>query len=94
MTLGEIERAKTWAEHALLMDPENNQLRFNLACAMAKGGQAYFALELLGSMVDHVGREALRWIRSDSDLKSLHGDPRFEAMMATAEARFAAPAPA
>src|SRR5438552_8239900 len=32
--LGEVERAKEWAERALLLDPDNLNLHYNLACTL------------------------------------------------------------
>ena len=32
--LGEAERAKEWAERALLLDPDNANLRYNFACTL------------------------------------------------------------
>ena len=33
--LGEVHRAKEWIDRALLLDPENISMRYNLACALA-----------------------------------------------------------
>ena len=45
---------------------------------------------LLGSaLASDYGREALRGARTDPDLDPIRDDPRFQAMMAEAEARLA-----
>ncbi len=50
-TLGERERAKEWAERALLLDPNNRNLRYNMACAMVTLREMDTAIELLESVV-------------------------------------------
>jgi len=53
------------------------------ACAAAVGRQRDEALNYLARAIDH-GLEDPDFITSDPDLKSLHGDPRFEALIAKA----------
>jgi adenylate cyclase len=89
--LGENERASELAERAMLLDPDNINLHYNLACAMAKAGLGDRALDLLSGVVNGAQPDGLRWIRVDSDLDSLRSDPRFEAMLAAAEARHSSP---
>ncbi len=91
--LGDPERAKARAEDALLLDPDNTQLTYNLACAMTKAGDTDFALELLGRAIERVGEEGYLWARVDNDLDSLRGDPRFVAMMDKRAASLAKSAP-
>jgi adenylate cyclase len=91
--LGDFERAKTRAEDALLLDPDNSQLTYNLACAMTKAGETDFALELLGRAIERVGEEGYLWAQVDNDLDSLRGDPRFKSMMDKRAASLARMAP-
>jgi hypothetical protein len=49
----------------------------------AKAGRHDKALEYLGHAVDN-GYPVPEWITSDPDLTSLHGDPRFDALVAKA----------
>jgi adenylate cyclase len=88
--LGEAERAKAWTEHALLLDPDDSMLRYNLACAMSKAGDADYALELLDQALSNSGRGNALWAQNDSDLDPLREHPRFKAIMAAQAARFAA----
>lgn len=88
--LGEIERARDWAELVLLLDPENSNSLYNTSCGMAKAGEADLALELLAQVAAGIGVEGLLWIREDSDWAAFHGDPRFEAILNEAERRLAA----
>ncbi len=34
VALGEVERAKEWTERAMLLDPDNINLRYNFACSL------------------------------------------------------------
>jgi hypothetical protein len=88
--LGEIDRARDWAELVMLIEPENSNALYNTACGMAKAGVADLALELLAQVLAGIGKEGLLWIREDSDWAAFQGDPRFEEIMAKAERRLAA----
>ena len=88
--LGESERAKEWAERALLLDPDNTNMRYNFACMYILDLHDHeAALEILESVLAKVRIEALRWIRTDPDLDAIREHPRFKAMLAAAEARLA-----
>jgi adenylate cyclase len=89
-TLGEVERAKEWAERALLLDPDNPNLRFNLACSMSLMDEKDMALDLLAPLVGRASRQQLNWYEVDTDLDPIRADPRYVAMIAKAEARLAA----
>jgi len=64
---------------------------YNLACIEAHMGHSSDALALLREAVDH-GLLPMTdlGIQTDSDLKSLHGDQRFDALVAYAKQRAAA----
>jgi eukaryotic-like serine/threonine-protein kinase len=62
---------------------------YNFACGAAIAGRQDAALEYLGQAIDH-GFAAPGEIASDDDLKSLHGDPRFDALVAKARQAAAA----
>jgi adenylate cyclase len=90
VTLGETDRAMEWAERALLLDPDNSNLHYNLACSMVKVGFTDRALELLAGVLKGIQPDGLRWIKADSDLDPIRDDPRFEALIAAADARLTA----
>jgi len=88
--LGEAERAKEWAERALLLDPDNVNLRYNFACVLvAELHDVDAALDLLAPAFERMRSQVLNWVKSDPDLDSIRDNPRFKAMLASAEARLA-----
>ena len=88
--LGEGDRAKEWAKRAVLIDPDNMIMRYNLACDLAVNlGDVETALAMLGPYCSRTGREQLEWLKSDPDMDPLREDPRFQAMVDQAERRLA-----
>jgi adenylate cyclase len=88
--LGELERAKELQKRALVLDPDNNNMRYNFACAFAAHLRDFdTALDLLEPMLQTAKVEALNWTRADADLDGLRDHPRYKAMMAAAEKRLA-----
>jgi len=89
--LGETERAKDWMRRALLIDPDNLNMRYNFACMLATSlGDPEAALDMLGPVLDRDTGSQVKIAPTDPDLAGLRGDPRFQAMVAAAEARLAA----
>jgi tetratricopeptide (TPR) repeat protein len=88
--LGDVDRAHDWARHALLIDPDDSSLRFNLACAMVRLKDVDYALELLGAAFDLSQGGLVTTARNDSDFDPLREDPRFDEIMARGEALLAA----
>jgi eukaryotic-like serine/threonine-protein kinase len=56
---------------------------YGLACMSARAGRHDKAFEYLGHAIDN-GYAVPEWMTSDPDLKPLHGDPRFDALVAKA----------
>ncbi len=91
---GETERAKDWMNRALLIDPDNLLMRYNFACALATSlGDPDAALDMLGRALGPDPGWLASDLATDPDLAGLRDDPRFQAMMAKAEARLAAEPP-
>jgi len=89
--LGEGERAKARMNRALLIDPDNFNMRYNFACAISvylRDKEA--ALEMLGPLFETINDSFLPYAKADPDLEFLHDDPRFRAMVSAAELRLAA----
>ena len=87
--LGETERAKEWGSRALLLDPDNANLMYNLGCSMVRLGEIDEALKLFAPILATAQVQSLNWWRIDSDLDPIRDHPRFKAMFEAAEARLA-----
>ena len=86
--LGQMERAREFVDRALLLDPNNLYMRYNLAWPMI----AFFrdkeaAIDLLEPALANAGRNLISLAEADCNLDSLRGDPRFQNMLATARER-------
>ena len=78
--LGQKSRALEFVEETIAACPDGFTGLYNAACACAVLGEYDRALDLLERAVQH-GRGPLNWIENDEDLASLHGDPRFAAII-------------
>jgi len=89
-SLGESERAKARMSRALVIDPDNWDMRYNFACALNGHLQdKEAALEMLKPLFVKITGPLLRYMKADPDLVSLHDDPRYQAMVTGGEARLA-----
>jgi adenylate cyclase len=79
--LGQTERALAVAERALALRPREFATLYNVACAYAQLGEKERALAILEGFGEH-GQGSFDWIREDPDFASLHGDPRFDRVVA------------
>jgi adenylate cyclase len=88
-SLGEPGRAKDWIDRALLLDPDNIQMRYNLACALTVDlGDDDRAIEVLQEYFEWtVSPTHIRHADADPDLDQLRHDPRFIKMMHAAKMR-------
>jgi adenylate cyclase len=90
--LGETERAKTAAKRAMLLDPDNRNMHYNIACALITELREFeTALDLLGPLFGKLGVDAVNWAKTDPDFDPVRDHPRFKAMLAAAETRLAKP---
>ncbi len=78
--LSQRERGLEWARRALAIDPEDSGMLYNTACFFAIQGQREEAIACLEKAVQ-LGFGLREWIENDSDLDSLRGDPRFQALL-------------
>jgi adenylate cyclase len=91
--LGEPGRAHEWIDRALLLEPDNLMMRYNLACALAahlKDNdraidvlQPYFEGMPSPTPIKHLG--------VDPDLDGVRNDPRFKSMLAATKQRLGMP---
>jgi adenylate cyclase len=79
-----------WISRALVIDPDDSMNLYNLACALASLDERDQALDLLERHVQRMNPERIAWIKRDDALKSLYGQPRWQALIAGCEARLAA----
>jgi adenylate cyclase len=63
---------------------------YNLACALAQINEPEEALDMLECYENAMTPVTVNWMRQDTDLISLHGHPRFQALIARGETRLAA----
>ena len=87
-TLGQRERAHEWMERALLIDPDNLNMRYNFACALAKLGERDAALRMFESSISKI-KGSLGNAIHDPELQSIRDDPRFQKVISDARKRLA-----
>jgi len=78
--LGQQEKALEWARKSLVIDKEDPQLLYNVACVYAIEGMKDDAIMTLERAIDK-GYGHKEWIEHDSDLNSLRSDKRFQALL-------------
>ena len=90
--LGETDRAREWIRRALLVDPDNRLLCYNLACAclVPTMNDHDTAIELLRPYITHANAGQMLHLAADPDLDPVREDSRFQALIAEAQARIAA----
>jgi adenylate cyclase len=86
--LGNLDRAREWIERSLLVDPDNLQMRYNLAWGLNKVmGDPEAAVEMLEPVLANAGANIIRLAANDPNLDNLRSDPRFQRMLEEAKAR-------
>ena len=87
--LGERERGREWLRRALLLDPDNLNMRYNVACSLvAEFHRKEEAVEALGPFFDRINSSIwMRHVDADPDLDPIRDDPQFKKMLASAKAR-------
>jgi len=87
--IGEVERAKDWLQRALLLDPDNLMVRYNVACSLTfRNSDLDGAIELLRPYFEGVDSPGqVRHAEIDPDMDPLREDPRFVEMVTAAKKR-------
>ena len=86
--LGDAARAREWIDRALLIDPDNILLRYNLACSLILDlDDADGALEMLAPYFEQATLSRICHAEVDPDLDSIRDNPSYQAMVAAARTR-------
>lgn len=86
--LGDMERARQWIDRALLADPRNLFMRYNLAYGfLIRFNDPDRAMEMLDPVFAKAGPSTIRLAANDPNLDRLRDDQRFVAMLAAARDR-------
>ncbi|NUQ16940.1 MAG: TIR domain-containing protein [Sphingomonas sp.] len=86
---GDPDRAREWIRRALLLDPDNLNMRYNLACTIVRQlGDIQETLNTLEPFFERLSSKTLmRHLEVDPDLDPLRAEPRFKEMVASAKQR-------
>ena len=88
--LGQVERAKEWIARALVINPDNVQMRYNFACALATGmNDPEAAVTMMETMFARATLSIVTIAKTDTDFDSIRDHPRFVAALNAAEERLA-----
>jgi adenylate cyclase len=80
--LGEAERTRDWAERAAIMEPDDQIMHYNLACAYAVLGEVELALDRLEwAMRGGTLKSLVEYMLNDSDFDGLRQHPRYKALV-------------
>ena len=88
--IGDLPRAQEWIERALLIDPDNLNMRYNFACTLiGYSDDVDTALKHIDYVFARSVGSIVRRADMDADLDPVRGDPRFQEIYASAKARIA-----
>ena len=86
--LGEVEKTRESIERAMLIDPDNLNMRYNFACILATAlGDKEGALKMLESTLSRSGAFQVMIADTDTDFDGLRDDRRFQKIIADAKKR-------
>lgn len=81
LELGNLDRARELAEHALAVDPIDILTKYNVACFYALLGESEKAIALLEILLPHVNDATKAWIKNDSDFAGIRNHPRYHKLL-------------
>ena len=86
---GEEDRAREWIRRALLLDPDNLNMRYNLACTIVRQlGDVEETINTLEPFFEKLSSSTImRHIEVDPDMDPLREHPRFKEMLASTKRR-------
>jgi TolB-like protein/Flp pilus assembly protein TadD/tRNA A-37 threonylcarbamoyl transferase component Bud32 len=79
MQLGEREKALEWAARARASGETDSMVLYNVACVYGLGNMVDEAVDCLEKAIQN-GFGHREWLDNDTDLDSLRGDPRYQAL--------------
>nr|NUR37193.1 TIR domain-containing protein [Sphingomonas sp.] len=85
--LGEKEKTREWIDRALLVDPDNLNMRYNFACVLSIMRETDAALKMLQSALSLSGAYQIRIAETDTDFDNIRDDLRFQKILADAKKR-------
>ena len=92
---GEEERTREWIDRALLIDPDNLNMRYNFACVLAGHlGDRDGAIRMLQSTLPLARAYQVRIAEYDPDFDAIRDDPRFQQLLEAAKKRVGLVSPA
>jgi adenylate cyclase len=80
-SFGEKEKALKWLERVKLIDPDDNNARYNAACTYAQLGEIDGAIEMLQEWSRHCGAEQENWFLHDADLDPVREHSGYGALL-------------
>ena len=80
MSMGNREEGLEWGRRAMERDPEDKAVLYNVACIHAVAGEKEAAMEILDKAL-RGGWGNIAWIKQDTDLETLHDDPRWKELV-------------
>ena len=80
VALGEIEKGLEWARLALVMDPTEPMVLYNVGCIYSMAGRTEDALDCLEGAA-RAGLSQREWYEHDGDLHRLRDHPRFKTLL-------------
>ena len=87
--MGERSRADERIERALLIDPENLNIRYFCGCSYAMAHDLTPAMEMLSSFFDGASLAMISYAEADPDLDNLRAEPEFISMLNRSKERIA-----
>jgi adenylate cyclase len=80
-SLGEKDKAMKWLERVRLIDPDDNNARYNAACTYTQLGEIDQAIEMLEEWAKHCGTEQESWFLHDADLDPVREHSRYSDLL-------------
>jgi adenylate cyclase len=91
--LGDKDRALKWLERVQLIEPDDNNARYNSACTYAQLGEIDQAISVLEEWIKYSGAEQKIWFLHDADLDPIRDHPRYPRLLEMIDDKLSAPVP-